>query len=728
MTAPLPSSPGPAGRDSGSRERGRSWRAVMSLRWAWTRVLLVLGVSAATLMLMAAWLDGVHVATWGDAFLAALTIAVVNAILWPLLTRFALAVFTLTLGLGALLLNAVVLVGIASALPGFSIDSFWDGFLITLGLTIASTLVNWVFSLEDDDVWYRGVVARRARKLRGEAIATDVPGVIFLQIDGLGYDVLRRAIRNGDAPTMAAWIAQGAARMMPWHTDLSSQTGASQCGILMGSNVDMPAFRWYEKSSSKLMVSNLPKDAAEIERRHSTGFGLLHADGVSRNNLFTGDAEESILTMSVAAKKRGRIGNGYQAYFVHPHNTARTLVATVSEIFRELRASSQQKRRNVRPRVHRGGVYPFLRAFTTIISRDVIVATVSGDMLAGRSVVYADLLGYDEVAHHSGLERNDSLAVLRGIDTQIARLAKVAQEAPRPYHLVILSDHGQSQGAPFRDEYGITLEDLVRTACGLEPLNAPRAPAGAEAWGQVGEAVTEIGSGEGTVARTVRKRTGADEAGADDGAEVVLGAEAARTSHAEKATKEGILVLGSGSAGLVYFTDIDHRLTLEEIEESFPQLLPALASHPGIGMVMTHSAQQGPVILGPKGSVQLRSMEVTGEDPLAVFGPYTASGLLRTDGFTNAPDLFIASIYDPQMDEVHPFEDFVGSHGGLGGEQTTGFVIHPTGWREPEAPVVGAGALHELLTGWLADLGQPAWVARRQALAAEATAEPAATS
>jgi hypothetical protein len=235
----------------------------------------------------------------------------------------------------------------------------------------------------------------------------------------------------------------------------------------------------------------------------------------------------------------------------------------------------------------------------------------------------------------------------------------------------------------------------------------------------VGEAVTEIGAGEGTVARTVRKRTATtdSEAAQDDGGDVVLGAEAAHTSHAEHATKEGILVLGSGSSGLVYFTDVAHRLTLEEIEERHPELLPALRNHPGIGLIMVRSETRGAVALGPAGHVDLSTGEVTGEDPLAVYGTYTASGLLRTDGFNYAPDLFIASIYDPQTDEVHPFEDFVGSHGGIGGEQTTGFVLHPVALQTPQSPVVGAAAVHELLTGWLADIGQPAWVARREALA-----------
>ena len=89
---------------------------------------------------------------------------------------------------------------------------------------------------------------------------------------------------------------------------------------------------------------------------------------------------------------------------------------------REVHQAAVQRRRDVRPRVHRGGVYPLLRSFTTVLTRDVIVATLVGDMRAGRSVVYADFVGYDEVAHHSGVERYDALETLRRLDREFARL------------------------------------------------------------------------------------------------------------------------------------------------------------------------------------------------------------------------------------------------------------------------------------------------------------------
>src|SRR6478609_3726462 len=107
-----------------------------------------------------------------------------------------------------------------------------------------------------------------------------------------------------------------------------------------------------------------------------------------------------------------------------------------------------------------------MRSYATVIQLDLQVAAVTADVLAGRPVVYTTFLAYDEVAHHSGVERPDTLAVLRRVDAAIERIAAAAAFAPRPYRLVVLSDHGQSQGATFLQRYGETLEDVVRRLMG----------------------------------------------------------------------------------------------------------------------------------------------------------------------------------------------------------------------------------------------------------------------
>jgi hypothetical protein len=352
----------------------------------------------------------------------------------------------LTLGIAALVLNGVLAMFAIDLLPRAEVATVLDGIAITIVVAGLTAAVYSLLAIDEDDAWHRNVVRRQARR-RGQVTESDVPGVLFLEIDGLAHDVLLRALQDGNAPHLASWVRAGSHRLRCWETDWSSQTGACQAGLLHGDNEDMPAFRWWEKERSAAIVTNHPRDAEEIERRHSDGRGLLHADGASRANILSGDAPHSMLTMSTALRRRRPIGKDYAAYFARPYAAARTLVLSLADIGRERRAARSQVRDDVRPRIHRSRSYVFARAWGTVVQRDLQVATVIGDVLAGRPVIYTTFLAYDEVAHHSGIERHDALAVLRDLDRQIARIARACEDGPRPYRLVVLSDHGQSQGS-----------------------------------------------------------------------------------------------------------------------------------------------------------------------------------------------------------------------------------------------------------------------------------------
>jgi hypothetical protein len=91
---------------------------------------------------------------------------------------------------------------------------------------------------------------------------------------------------------------------------------------------------------------------------------------------------------------------------------------------------------------------------------------------------------------------------------------------------------------------------------------------------------------------------------------------------------------------------------------------------------------------------------VEGEDPLARFSPNAPRHLARTDGFSNVADIMVGSFYDPELDEGCAFEELISFHGGLGGPQTRAFILAPKELPVPEAPLVGAASVHELLKGW----------------------------
>ncbi len=688
-----------------------------------TRVLLVWVLTTAALLLLDHWLTGFAMTGWWQPPVAALMLGVLAGVVWPLLMRIALPIAFLTLGLGGFLLLGAGVLGIFYAIPGVAVTSFRTSVVVAVVMAGVAALISSFLALDEDELFFR----RAARKVGGGDSA-DVPGVLFLQIDGLGHATAQRAVRDGSMPTLAAWLRAGSHAMTSWHTDWSSQTGASVCGILHGDNHDIVGFRWYEKERDRVVVVSHPEDAALVEARHSDGKGLLSGDGAGRGNLFTGDARHVSLTMSSLAvvvprgarrerRSTDRLGAGYYAYFANPVNALRTLAVSLVDVARELAAASRQRRANVVPRVSRGGVYALARPGTTVIARDVVVAALIEDMLAGRPVAYADFLGYDEVAHHSGIERFDTLEVLRSIDQQIGRLWRATQLAPRPYHLVCLSDHGQTQGWSFADRFGETIEELVGRLC-LPPGSPPAPPRTrrhrgrrkpltgpadsrrpVEGW-QVGAALAEAASGGGLVARRLRDRV--ERAGSAEHRDRDVTGAPGRGAR----VAPGVVCVASGHTAMVSFTDLPGRVTLETIEQEWPHLLPALVDHDGVGFLLVQSAEFGPVVLGRDGLHRLDSGVVIGADPLTPYGEHAARLIARTSTFPHCADIMINSRFDPTTEEASAFEPHVGSHGGLGGPQQHGFLVHPSSFTPP-GEIVGAEHLHRVLRGWLTEIGHP---------------------
>ena len=640
------------------------------------RLVIAWVVSGAGL-LAAAWiLPGVSIPGFWGALLVAALVGVMNAIIPPVVAALRLP-FMLALGfILVLLVDAWMLKAAADISPGsITVDSYGWAFLAALLAAAVSIILNIIFGADDDDTYTLRVIQRIARR-SGERTATDVPGIIYLEIDGLGLPVLRRAVRDGNAPRMAAWLAEGSHRLVEWETDLSSQTGASQAGILLGSNDDIPAFRWVEKERGVVMTCSAPDDCAEIERRHATGAGLLVDGGSSRGNLLSGEADQVILTVSrIAAEKSAN--PGYRGFLANGYNATRALVLFSWEVVLEWVAALRAIRRDVRPRGHRGGYYPFLRAGMCVVVRDLIVYGVLTDMMKGRPAVYATFSSYDEVAHHSGLERADTLEALRKLDQQFGRIDRARRFAPRPYEIVVLSDHGQTQGATFKQRNGYGLDDLVRGA-----LDA--ATVGEMAQGDEQHAMAALALGEAT-GRADKPAKPADDVADRDA-----------------------IVLGSGNLGLIYLMEEKRRLTLEEIDRRHPRLIPALREHPHVGWILVRSEERGPLALGPGGIHHLADGRVEGLDPLAPFSPTAPRHLLRTDGFAHVADIMVGSFYDPQLDEACAFEELISFHGGLGGIQTRAFILYPVTLPPPAGPIIGAAAVHGLLSGWRSHLQAPA--------------------
>ena len=114
----------------------------------------------------------------------------------------------------------------------------------------------------------------------------------------------------------------------------------------------------------------------------------------------------------------------------------------------------------------------------------------------------------------------------------------------------------------------------------------------------------------------------------------------------------------------------------------------------------TMSRQQGTLVLARQGTLNLSTVVMTGIDPLASDSPATRQGLERADTFPNAPDIMLIGTYWPETDEVAAFQDFVGSHGGAGGEQARPFIIYPSSLPLDNERIIGAESVYRIFKSW----------------------------
>jgi uncharacterized membrane protein YvlD (DUF360 family) len=726
----------PATRGSRTETATGRWRLakalLRSVRWtagSLLRFALTWLIGTVIMGLIIAIVPGITADDWSDVALAVIIVSVATVLLRPILGALAVALSWFgVLVIGFFAQALIVYIGLELS-PGVHLDDFWSALLASWLYAVLGALGSW-FMLVDDDAALLAHVVRSAqpgwRARRRAARSGETPpgsdgldGVVFVQLDGVPWPLLQLAVASGNLPTISRWVRSGSHVMREWTAAIPCTTPVSQAGILHGNNDNMPAFRWYEKESGRLLVANRPADAAEIERRVSDGHGLLADDGASLSNLFSGDAQINMLSMAGMAEGRRGLGpsRSYASFLLHPYGFMRSLTLTVGEIVKELHQGRLQRQRGIEPRIERHGSYVVLRAATNVMLRDLNMALVAEQMVMGRRAVYVDFVDYDEIAHHAGPLRAESMQSLAGLDRALASLEQVATQVRRKYHFVLLSDHGQSQGPTFRQKYGLSLEQVVAELADSQDTVA--VTSAIEGWGPVNAFLTDLTQQSGMTANLARRGLGSRSRGGDVG----LGP-AAKEGAAVEGTQDSerpeLVVVGSGNLGLVWFAREPGRLTLEDLEGLHPGLVGALANHPGVAWVLVDSTENGPVVLGAQGLRHLVDGRVDGVDPLAPFEETASADLLRLARFANAADLFVGSAFTPSTNEVSAFEELVGCHGGLGGWQTRAMLVHPADWPLTEADHLhGAPALHRQLVRWLEDLGHRTDLPARQPAAAD---------
>lgn len=662
-------------------------KAIKSIIFNIVRFFVVWFVDTVSILITAWIIPGISLLRVGDipefviATIAAMLLGIVNLLVRPILLLITVPLGWMVVFLVGFFINAITLMITSGLMDGFEVSSWGTAFFGGLFLSFINMILTEILNLNSENSFYTNLILRRAARQAEEIEDKNTRGLLMIEIDGLSFQIIQEAIDGGYMPNIKKLIDEAGYQISRIDCGLPATTPACQAGILQGNNENIPAFRWLNKETGQMMAGG--QAAAIIEPELSDGNGLLRG-GSSISNMFSGDAEKSILTFSkiLAGTPEDKKKRARDMYLLmrNPTFFMRVLVLYFGDVLLELWQGWQQRRKDVQPRLNRlHNGYPFLRAATTVFIRDIAAYLTILDIVRGVPAIYTLYAGYDEVAHHSGPRTSDALHTLRQFDHTLALILKIAKEkAPRPYEFILLSDHGQSFGATFLQRYGVSILDFIEEQL-PQGINTVSTSGGDDGSMPVMAMLQEIQNIEdqnlsGTVGRAVIGQ-----------AQKAVKKNPDYQERTQEVKPAEVTLCYSGNLAQVYFDLYPRKISLPELNKAYPGMVDALVQHEGIGFVVAYEDDGQPVVFGKEGARNLHTGDVVGKDPLAQFGDVDLRSwqVRRIADFVNAGDLIInSSIYSDGT--VAALEELIGNHGGLGGEQTDAFIFHPSDMHIPE--------------------------------------------
>ena len=523
-------------------------------------------------------------------------------------------------------------------------------------------------------------IARRMGLRPATGSAAD-PGLIIIQIDGLAHQHVLQALEQGRLPHIRRMLDREGFVLERWRCGLPSSTPACQAGIMFGENYDIPAFRWYDKQLGTSLMCKLPGVAALLQSRLSQGRRGILAGGASYVNLFDGDASESLFTLSDLQPRHllsGVRALGFLALFLlNPWRGLHMLYLVAQEYTTDLlqRLGSRLRGRAGIPFI---GIFPFVRVFSNVISREIETLGVLVDVYRGVPAIYATYFGFDELAHHFGVDSMAARQALRDIDQRAGQVNRLRRaNLTRAYTLCLLSDHGLTPSEPFARRYGQSLGDYIGNQLGSSVVVIEHAGGEQQSLAQTRLLLAALRGMEKNmqpaatrVARRLRMLV-----------QRRLSVGHVELPHWNLKRHSDIVVKSSGSLAHVYFNIATPHLDLSEVSAAFPGLPVRLLAHDGIWLVVGREAEQT-LIMSQEGILTLDgagAARIEGRNPLLRLSEpeEAAEQIRRIASFPSSGDLILFGSYDPKRGIVVCFENQWASHGGVGGPQDHPFIIFP---------------------------------------------------
>jgi endonuclease/exonuclease/phosphatase family metal-dependent hydrolase len=290
-------------------------------------------------------------------------------------------------------------------------------------------------------------------------------GLLLIQIDGLGMDVLREALAEDRMPFLADLMVSEGYSLHDLYTGLPSSTPAVQAELYYGHRCAIPAFGYRDAELDRVVSANDPAVARVLEERFAADANGLLRGGSNWSNMFSGGAAEPHLCAST-------VGLDMLWKALNPLRVAGLLfwyfwsfVRVGAHLVIETGAAWIDVFRRGFDRKELGAELRFVptRVLVSAMMREIVTAGASVDLERGLPIVHLNYLGYDEHAHRRGPHSKFALWTLRGIDASIRRVWLAAhRSSARDYQVWIYSDHGSETVVPYPLRYNRSVGDAVR--------------------------------------------------------------------------------------------------------------------------------------------------------------------------------------------------------------------------------------------------------------------------
>lgn len=302
---------------------------------------------------------------------------------------------------------------------------------------------------------------------RPPAEATDEPGLVILQIDGLPRRQLEQAFAEGRMPYLRQLVERGHFKLESFYSGLPSTTPAVQGEILFGQRCAVPAFQFLDRELGQVQRMFDAEAAQRVAGRLAAAGEPLLTGGRSYSNIYAaGAADARFCAETLEDDKQELVARPWQTvllgllYFP-------TVLRVLGLALWELVLALGDVTRGIIQRQDLRTELSFIssRVGVSIVLREYLRVMTKLGIEEGAPIIYVNFLGYDEHAHRRGPGSWFAHWVLKGVDAVIRDISRAARGAPaRDYEVLVLSDHGQRQASFYDDVQGRPVEEAVKAA------------------------------------------------------------------------------------------------------------------------------------------------------------------------------------------------------------------------------------------------------------------------